>query len=47
MSLRKQFARYLKAVEFIAAEVCDLHRGETLFQIRYVLVFVFALFKDG
>lgn len=47
MSLRKQFVRYLKAVEFIAPEVCNLHRGEALFQIRYVLVFVSALLKDG
>lgn len=47
MSLRMQLVRYLKAVEFIGPEVCNLHRGEALLQVRYVLVFVSALLKDG
>lgn len=47
MPLRKQLVRYLKAVEFVAPEVCNLHKGQALFQIRYVLVLVFALLKDG
>lgn len=47
MSLSKQFVRYLKAVELVGPEVCDLHRGEAGFQVRYMLVSVFALLKDG
>lgn len=39
--------RYLIAEELIAPEVCNRHRGEAVFQIGYVLVFVFALLKGG
>jgi hypothetical protein len=38
--------RYLKTIEFVAPEVCNLHGGQAAFQVRYVLVFVFALLKD-
>lgn len=47
MSLSKQFVRYLKAVELIGPEVCNLHGGEAGFQLRHMLVSVFALLKDG
>lgn len=43
----KRSVRYLKAEELIAPEVRDLHRGKALLQTGYMLVFVFALLKDG
>ena len=46
MPHRRQCTRYLQAVELIVSEVCNLQRGEAVFQIRYVLVFVSALLKD-
>ena len=43
---RKQIRRYLQGVELIVPEVCNLQRGQAVFQIRYMLVLVFALLRD-
>ena len=43
---RKQIRRYLQGVELIVPEVCNLQRGQAVFQIRYKLVLVFALLRD-